>query len=423
MRRSRLALLLALALIVPAGSHLIRPDVAAACAPTSIVASLDEYMGSAATAFYWAAEGQTKNVSILRGGHDCLETRAEVSYQATKVTADAGLDHNLPSTETWTHLGEPPQPSSPNEISHTRVPFTAASDDLVEDAVEISTFKLLNTRASQDAAFRLIDPTQASVFIVDTDGGTRFRLSHGSYSQSESVTGASIPVIRAGPVTETATVGFTIEASATNGATPGEDYTPPASREVSFAAGERVKTIPVSVINDTRSEQTESFVVSLTDQLAAGEPTSATFSILDNDRAGSVEKIPPTSRFHHPKHKTRYDYDSRRGWYLREIHVFTSDEGGSGVVRTQMALRKKMESGRCSWWAGSRFKRGPCEQRKWLRMRGDFDFYFYRIKELKPTVGTNVKNYTAFSKATDGAGNVGDTFTKGRNANTFTISR
>jgi hypothetical protein len=417
-RRSRLAVALALALVVPAGSHLIRPAVAAACAPTSIVASLDEYVGSAATAFFWAAEGQTKNVSILRGGHDCLRTRAEVSYQATKVTADAGLDHNLPSTETWTDLGEPPAPSAPNEISHTRVPVTAASDDSVEDAVEISTFKLLNTRAPGDASFRLIDPTQASVFIVDTDGGTRFRLSHSSYSQNEGVTGASIPVIRAGPATETETIGYTIKPSETNPATPDDDYTAPAGGVLSFAANERVKTIPVTVINDGIREPTESFVVSLTGtQLAPEEPTSATFSILDNE-----ESIPPTSKFHHPKHKTRYDYDSRKGWYLREIHVFTSDQG-SGVVRTQMALRKKMQSGKCSWWAGSRFERRPCAQKKWLRMKGDFDFYFYRIKELKPTVGTNIKNYTAFSRAVDGAGNVENTFKKGRNANTFTIAR
>jgi Calx-beta domain len=423
LRRSRLALLLALALIVPAGSHLIRPEVAAACAPTSIVASMDAYEGSASNAFYWAAEGKTGNVSILRGGHDCLSTRAEVSYQAVKETADPVLDHNLPATETWTHLGAPSSPSDPNEISHTLVSFTAAVDGLVENAAEIATFKLLQAKAPNNpqASIRLIDPTQASVFIIDTNGATRFRLSHGAYSQSEGTAAATIPVIRAGPATTIETVEFTIAPSETNpAATRGEDYTVDAeSGELSFAPGDHVETIPVRLINDKRSEPTESFVVSLTgDDIAAGEPTIATFSILDNE-----ESIPPTSKFHHPKHKTRYDYDSSKGWYLREIHVFTSDRGGSGVVRTQMALRKKMQNGKCSWWAGSRFRRAPCVQKKWLRMNGRFDFYKYRIKELKPTAGTKVKNYTAFSRAIDGAGNVQDAFTKGRNANTFTIAR
>jgi hypothetical protein len=45
------------------------------------------------------------------------------------------------------------------------------------------------------------------------------------------------------------------------------------------------------------------------------------------------------------------------------------------------------------------------------------------MKQLKPSVKTKIKNYTAFSRAIDGAGNVEKDFTKKRNANTFEIRR
>jgi hypothetical protein len=38
-------------------------------------------------------------------------------------------------------------------------------------------------------------------------------------------------------------------------------------------------------------------------------------------------------------------------------------------------------------------------------------------------VGSKIKDYTAFSRAIDGAGNVEKEFTKKRNANTFEIRR
>jgi hypothetical protein len=48
------------------------------------------------------------------------------------------------------------------------------------------------------------------------------------------------------------------------------------------------------------------------------------------------------------------------------------------------------------------------------------DFFFIRMPALQPSRGT-IETYTAFSRATDGAGNKEQRFEKGRNANTFDI--
>jgi hypothetical protein len=45
------------------------------------------------------------------------------------------------------------------------------------------------------------------------------------------------------------------------------------------------------------------------------------------------------------------------------------------------------------------------------------------MKQLKSSVGTRIKNYTAFSRAIDGSGNVESDFKQKRNDNTFEIKR
>jgi hypothetical protein len=49
--------------------------------------------------------------------------------------------------------------------------------------------------------------------------------------------------------------------------------------------------------------------------------------------------------------------------------------------------------------------------------------FYYRMKQLKSSVGTRIENYTAFCRALDGAGNLESQFGVKRNANTFEIKR
>jgi hypothetical protein len=105
---------------------------------------------------------------------------------------------------------------------------------------------------------------------------------------------------------------------------------------------------------------------------------------------------------HHPRHRWRYPYNDYR---IREIHVFTEDEqGGSGVVQVDLALRRRMTNGKCAWWNGKRFRGGDCSDRLWRRMKvyEPGTFYYYRIKAIGSSVGTRVKNYTAYGRAIDG---------------------
>ena len=51
------------------------------------------------------------------------------------------------------------------------------------------------------------------------------------------------------------------------------------------------------------------------------------------------------------------------------------------------------------------------------------DWYVKPMRQLKPSVKTKIKNYTAYARAIDGAGNVERDFIKKRNENTFEIKR
>jgi hypothetical protein len=48
-------------------------------------------------------------------------------------------------------------------------------------------------------------------------------------------------------------------------------------------------------------------------------------------------------------------------------------------------------------------------------------FYYFRVKALAPSVGTRTRNYTAFARAIDGAGNIESLLQPKRNRNTFEV--
>jgi len=140
-----------------------------------------------------------------------------------------------------------------------------------------------------------------------------------------------------------------------------------------------------------------------------------TFTITDNE-----ESFPPSSSLHHPNQGKKY---SPSKFLIREIHIFTTDEGGAGTVAAEFALRRNMKNRSCGWWTGKKFKNGKCDAERWLKTEQyETDFFYIRMPELPASVG-KVKNYTAYSRAIDGAKNVEGDFEVGRNANTFEIKK
>jgi hypothetical protein len=84
-----------------------------------------------------------------------------------------------------------------------------------------------------------------------------------------------------------------------------------------------------------------------------------------------------------------------------------------------------MKNGKCAWLAPGGWQKKDCQNREWLPTKYDEagDLFYYRMKQLKSSVGTRIKSYTAFSRSIDGAGNVEKEFAEKRNANTFEIKR
>ena len=111
-----------------------------------------------------------------------------------------------------------------------------------------------------------------------------FTFSAAAYSVGEAGHNATITINRGSLTATAATVHF---ASANGSATAGSDYTT-VDQTVSFAAGETSKTVTVPIIDDSVVESSETVLLSLSSPSSGatlGSPSSATLTIVDNDRA------------------------------------------------------------------------------------------------------------------------------------------
>jgi hypothetical protein len=266
----------------------------------------------------------------------------------------------------------------------------------------------------------LAEPSTAPIHVIDLDGDNRATLEPAltggpvAYQQTE-FGSILIPVFWAGPG-PVGSVGYTIEPDPARPATPGEDFTVASPNPLPIPP-ERVGFIRIDIVGDKLGEGDESVIITL--QPGSGytiaEPSSTTFTIIDNE-----ENVLPVSRFHHPRNKWKYN---KADYRIREFHIFATDEGGSGVVAAEMALRRNLVNGKCAWKAKKGWQKKDCQNKTWLPTRYDDvgELFYYRMKQLKASVKTKIKNYTAFGRAIDGAGNVEKEFTKKRNMNTFEI--
>lgn len=372
--------------------------------------------------FYSAPEGSPA-VATIRSSPSCFDdpTQGETVVQADYVTdpgtatdptdyADRdGRTGNLCNDQHPQGCDGTP-PASPSESVHV----TTVSDGTPEAAVESFRFRVTGSvTVLGNPAGGVDQPSNVPVYLIDTDGAPRAALEPGtSYSRSESFTGIKIPLFLGGPTP--GAVGYSVQPGGASPATPGEDYSVLSPNPLPVD-GSRVGFIDISIVNDKIGEGPESVVISLTG--AVDGPSSTTFTILDNE-----ESERPSSRFHHPRDNWRYKKSDYR---IREVHVFATDTGGAGVVASQLALRRNMKNGDCVWLTKEGWQKKDCSNRQWLTMTFDDtgDLFYYRLSQLKSSVRTKIVDYTAFSRAIDGAENVEANFDQKRNANTFEIKR
>jgi Calx-beta domain-containing protein len=353
--------------------------------------------------FYFAAEDAgSGRFQVLGGAHVCNES-ASVRYSTDGGTATASADF------------EPRAGRANFTIVHTSDPWNVDVPILPDADVEapVESFRVALSRP-RNGSLRI--PSEAPFHIIDVDGEDRATLAPEPYLVSEFDGIVGIAVFRAGPATSSVNVAYQVDATGTQPATPGEDFTISSANPLSFGPGQRVKLIQIAIANDGVPEADETLRISLTGP-SPGAVTETTMTI-----DGEIDASPPRSRFHHPRMGWEY---APQDYRIREIHVFTGDGDDSGVVRLDLALRRNFTSGACSWWGGERFRRGDCTEPEWVRMRAYEPgwFYYYRIDPLAPSMGTRTKSYTAFARGTDAAGNVEDEFIAGRNENTFEVQR
>ncbi|HEX6263382.1 MAG TPA: hypothetical protein VF097_11105 [Actinomycetota bacterium] len=303
------------------------------------------------------------------------------------------------------------------------------NDEGVEDAVE--SFNFVLSGATGFPPLSSNRPTEAAVHIIDNDGPARVSLEPTldggdtmQYEPGEQASHFHIPVFWAGETLPSGTVPYTIgPADGFPTPTLDVDYevNSPAQLPASDFGGGRVAFIKLRILNDNKEELDEAITITLTGANAVEGRDETTVLIRD----AGVDNLAPRTNFHHPKHKKRYP---RNAYQLREMHIFHSDPGGSGIRRVQIAIQRRLTNGRCQWWNGKRFAGGSCKgvpAKFWKKTKYEraLDWFLYRVPAFKPTQGTNLRFYRAFARGFDMAGNVERRFQKGRNKNTFWVKR
>jgi hypothetical protein len=378
----------------------------AACGDIYPAMSLGPFPPEAQTTppvFYAADDGPSGSFTVRFTGLACGQAvSVSAEYSDTSGSAVEGADYAMPP-------GRTPDVCETGCPKEQPVPFTII-DDGADPVAESFTVTLSNPLGGS-----LDPPSNAPFVLVDTDEPSRVAFDDLSYWQSETYQTLVVPVWLGGPASG-ATVPYTVGGDATLN----EDYSVTSPNPLVFGVGDRVKLITLSIVNDAIGEADETVEMALKSPTGAAldSPSSKVVTILDNE-----EKVDPRSRFHHPRHTWKYRKSDYR---ILEFHVFAHDEAdGSGVVAVELALRRNLENGGCAWKVKNGWQKKDCSNRTWLPTKYDDvgELFYYRMNQLKSSVGTKIKDYTAFSRAIDGAGNVEKDFVKKRNANTFEIKR
>jgi hypothetical protein len=197
-------------------------------------------------------------------------------------------------------------------------------------------------------------------------------------------------------------------------ATEDDDYGG-AQETMDFPANDGSDSTNIAINDDPDLEGSESFRIQLR------EPTGGAvlgdgmqFRVTIRDPEDDDEK--PRSRI------TRPD----QGGSYKRAKLDTIDgrwnDGLGDVDEVFVGLRQKLKNGNCRWLDGDEFVARKCSRKKLLlehtANNGTWD---YELNPLPKSVGTNIRFYTAYSKAKDWAGNAETSFENGRNVIRFDI--
>ncbi len=327
---------------------------------------------------------------------------------AVDVSATLGSGTTTDDFEPFTRTLTLPDPVGVHDV------LLEPKQDSLEEGLETVDLALSNPTSGAVLAY----PRDAVLTIVDDDGPSRISFEFASYSGFENRGSLLVRVIRSGDASSTASVTVTT----TPGTAGNQDYTH-TEKSVDFASGVRNVPVTIPLLNDSISEPTEAFGIELSDPVGTAlmTPSTTNVSVLDDDSATSEDTTPPYTAFHQPLHGRSYAARN-----LKQFIVFMQDNtNGSGMDRVQLAIRKNLSNGRCSWWTGSGFVRRACDAKRWSNTRADEyseTTVFSLGTKLKPsTRGSGIKDYTAFSRGWDNVGNKQTRFDKGQNKNTFEI--
>jgi hypothetical protein len=401
----------------------------AACAGGHTPASLTGFAGdprppgvTLASRFYAAPEQEAASATITVSPGHCDGEVGRAEYATEDGTAVAGDDYAA-ITPTWSPelCVDPHAPElCAGKPGRHEVPLDLLDDADPEPPLERFTFRL----TQGDPGLR--EPSSAPVYIVDDDGAATAAFEPETTDYVVSEFGRLwVPVFRTGaapPGSVAYAVGPPPDGlpAATFGTDVVVESEQPLPAHAFAFGGGRVAFIRFRILGDQHLESDESFSVTLQPGIgyAVGAPGEVIVTIEDNDD----DSVAPVTRFHHPRDGLRY----RRGDYrIREFHTFYEDLGGAGIAGAQVALRRRKVDGRCAWWRGDRFRAGPCREKVWRAMRFHpaLEMFSYALPSLRPTVGTPIASYRAWTRGTDHAGNVEGAFAAGRNVSTFWIRR
>ena len=122
----------------------------------------------------------------------------------------------------------------------------------------------------------------------DSPPASIVQFSATEYTRAESAGATSIDVVRTGSLATSATVRYTITGGS---ATRGSDYTAPLTRVLTFGPGVGTVAIPVTILNDTIEEASETIYFDLrnpTGGMTIGANSMAELIITDDDPAGAL---------------------------------------------------------------------------------------------------------------------------------------
>ncbi len=211
-------------------------------------------------------------LTVVRGNHENLET-ITVDYATMDDEAKAGSDYVAGLGTLTFPAGQANQ---------------AISIPILNDGLRETNETFSVTLTDPSAGAYLEPPTTLTVTIVDNDPGVHF-ASSGSGSSED---GGEV-VLRVDRGNDVNLEAFTVDYTTNDDtAQAGLDYAA-ASGTLSFAQGERSRTVAITILNDAEHERWEDFRVRLsnpTGSLPLGSPGEATVSIGDNDPGPAFAK-------------------------------------------------------------------------------------------------------------------------------------